>query len=172
MLDIMLLGTDDYPSAQLTFEHSLVSVSKWESIVKRPFFGHEEKTPEDTELYYRCMLLTEDAPSNFYSRLTPAQFQEVAEYINADQHGTKFREEAPSPKSKQEIVSAEIIYYWLVQFQIPFQPTETWHLTKLMALIKVAGLKQTKPKKMSAQERAAQMRALNEQRRRETGSTG
>jgi hypothetical protein len=173
MLDIMLHGTDEYPSTKLTFEHSLVSVSKWEAIVKRPFFGHEEKTAEDTEIYYRCMLLTEDPPANFYQRLvgTP-QFQEIADYINTDQHGTKFREEPTPPKSKQEIVSSELIYYWLVQFQIPFQPTETWHLSKLMALVKVAGLKQSKPKKMSAQERAAQMRALNEQRRRETGSAG
>lgn len=173
MLDIMLHGTDDLPSAKLTFEHSLVSVSKWEAIVKRPFFGHEEKTPEDTEIYYRCMLLTEDPPSNFYSRLldTP-KFQEIADYINQDQHGTLFRAEPSSPKSKQEVVSAELIYYWLVQFQIPFQPTETWHLSKLMALVKVAGLKQSKPKKMSTQERAQQMRALNEQRRRESGSAG
>lgn len=173
MLDIMLHGTDTLPSAKLSFEHSLVSVSKWEAIVKRPFFGHEEKTPEDTEIYYRCMLLNdEDAPSNFYSRLTPTQFQEIADYINTDQHGTLFRAEQAPPKSKQEIVSSELIYYWLVQFRIPFHPTETWHLSKLMALVKVAGLKQSKPKKMSAQERAAQMRALNEQRRRETGSTG
>jgi len=173
MLDIMLHGTDTLPSVMLSFEHSLVSVSKWEAITKRPFFGHEEKTAEDTELYYKCMLLTEDPPANFYGRLvgTP-QFQEIANYINSDQHGTLFRAEAAPPKSKQEIVSAELIYYWLVQFQIPFQPTESWHLSKLMALVKVAGLKQSKPKKMSPQERAAQMRALNEQRRRETGSTG
>lgn len=173
MLDIMLQGTDTLPTVKLSFEHSLVSVSKWEAEVKRPFFGHEEKTIEDTALYYKCMLLTEDPPSNFYERLvgTP-QFQEIADYINSDQHGTLFRAEPAPPKSKQEIVSAELIYYWLVQFQIPFQPTESWHLSKLMALVKVAGLKQSKPKKMSAQERAAQMRSLNEQRRRETGSTG
>jgi len=173
MLHVTLPGTDTLPTVALTFEHSLVSVSKWEAEVKRPFFGHEEKTEEDTELYYRCMLLTEDPPANFYSRILGTQtFQDIADYINSNQHGTLFREEQAPPKSKQEIVSAELIYYWLVQFQIPFQPVETWHLSKLMALVKVAGLKQSKPKKMSAQERAAQMRALNEQRRRETGSAG
>lgn len=173
MLRVTLPATDTLPTVVLDFEHSLVSVSKWEAIAKRPFFGHEEKTVEDTELYYRCMLLTEDAPMNFYDRIvdTPV-FVDIAEYINSTQHGTLFREEAAPPKSKQEIVSSELIYYWLVQFQIPFQPVESWHLSKLMALVKVAGLKQSKPKKMSAQERAQQMRALNEQRRRETGSTG
>lgn len=173
MLRVTLPGSDTLPTVVLDFEHSLVSVSKWEAAAKRPFFGHEEKTVEDTELYYRCMLLTEDAPTNFYSRIvgTPV-FEEIAEYINSNQHGTLFREEAVPPKSKQEIVSSELIYYWLVQFQIPFQPVESWHLSKLMALVKVAGLKQSKPKKMSPQERAQQMRALNEQRRRETGSTG
>lgn len=173
MLDIMLHGTDTLPSLSLSFEHSLVSVSKWEAIVNRPFFGMEDKTLEDTELYYRCMLLTPDVPENFYSRMvgTPL-FQEVADYINADQHGTLFRAEAPQAKSKQEIVSSELIYYWLIQFQIPFQPTESWHLSKLMALVKVCGLKQTKPKKMSASDRAQQMRTLNEQRRQQTGSAG
>lgn len=173
MLDIMLPGSDTLPTIKLSFEHSLVSVSKWEAKVRRPFFGFEEKTEEDTELYYRCMLLTEDPPANFYERLVGTQqFQDIADYINGVQHGTLFRAEAAPPKSKQEIVSAELIYYWLVQFRIPFQPVETWHLSKLMALVKVAGLKQSKPKKMSTQERAAQMRALNDQRRRETGSAG
>lgn len=173
MLDIMLPGSDTLPTVKLSFEHSLVSVSKWEAKVRRPFFGHEEKTVEDTELYYKCMLLTEDPPANFYERLVGTQqFQDIADYINSDQHGTIFRAEQAPPKSKQEIVSAELIYYWLIQFQIPFQPVESWHLSKLMALVKVAGLKQSKPKKMSTQERAAQMRALNEQRRRESGSAG
>ena len=173
MLEILLHGTDEFPTVKLEFEHSLVSVSKWEAIYKRPFFGHEDKTEEETEVYYRAMLLTKDPPSNFYSRLvgTP-NFGVIADYINSNQHGTLFREEATPPKSKQEIVSSELIYYWLVQFQIPFQPVESWHLSKLMALVKVAGLKQSKPKKMSTQERAAQMRAINEQRRRESGSAG
>lgn len=172
MLDIMLTGTDKLPTVKLTFEHSLVSLSKWESIHKRPFFSYEEKTPEETASYVQCMLLTEDAPYNFYSRISPDQFAEIANYINEDQHGTKFGPEAPTPKSKQEIISAELIYYWLVQFRIPFEPTNTWHLSKLMALVKVCGLKQSKPKKMSAQEHAQRMRELNEQRRRELGTSG
>ena len=171
MLDIMLYATDDLPSVKLSLEHSLVSISKWEQKHKRPFFGREEKTAEDTQSYVDCMLLTEDVPSNYYSRLTSAQFQEIADYINTDQHGTKFGPD-PAQKGTHEIISAEVIYHWLVQFRIPFHPTETWHLSKLMALVKVCGLKQSKPKKMSAQERAEQFRALNEQRRRETGSAG
>lgn len=173
MLDIMLPGSDTFPTLKLSFEHSLVSVSKWEAEAKRPFFGHEEKSEADTELYYRCMLLTEDVPANFYSRILGTEyFTQIADYINSTQHGTLFRQEEAPSKAKQEIVSAELIYYWLIQFQIPFDPVETWHLSKLMALVKVAGLKQSKPKKMSVQDRAAQMRALNEQRRRETGSAG
>lgn len=173
MLDIMLPGTDVHPTLKLRFEHSLVSVSKWEAEAKRPFFGHEEKTEADTELYYRSMLLTEDVPHNFYSRIVGTEhFDKIEQYINSNQHGTLFREEAVPSKAKQEVVSAELIYYWLVQFQIPFDPVESWHLSKLMALVKVAGLKQSKPKKMSTQDRAAQMRALNEQRRKETGSAG
>ena len=119
----------------------------------------------------RCMVLTEDPPLNFVERISSSQMQEIAEYINSKQTATTFGPEQPN-RGSQETITAELIYYWLVQFRIPFQPTETWHLNRVMTLVKIAGLKQSKPKKMSRQEVAERNRQLNEQRRRESGSAG
>lgn len=171
MLDIVLSATDDLPVVKLTFEHSLVSLSKWESLHEKAFYGREPKTEEDTESYIHCMLLTEDPPLNFFSRLHRTQLEKIAEYINSKQTATTFGLEAEE-KGYKELVTAELIYYWMVQFRIPFTPAETWHINRLMTLIKVAGIKQSKPKKMNKQQLAEHYRNLNEQRRRETGSAG
>ena len=171
MLNIILSATDDYPAVKLSFEHSLVSLSKWESLHEKPFYGHEQKTKEETESYIRQMLLTEDPPENYFSRLVQTEFVAVADYINSKQTATTFGPE-PERKGSSEVVTAELIYFWLTQFQIPFTPTENWHLNRTMTLIKIAGIKNSKPTKMSKQQQAEQYRALNEQRRKQTGSAG
>ena len=171
MLDIILSATDDLPAVKLSFEHSLVSISKWEQEHEKPFYGREPKTEEETASYVKYMLLTEDPPTNFFERLTVPQYQKIANYINAKGTATTFGPE-PDQKGRGETITSELVYFWLVQFNIPFHPTETWHINRLMTLVKIAGIKNSKPKKMSAQQRAEQFRALNEQRRRETGSAG
>lgn len=171
MLDILLSATDDLPAVKLSFEHSLVSLSKWESIHEKPFFARNEKSEEESSSYIRQMLLTEDPPENFITRLSKPEYAKIANYINSKQSATTFGFE-PESKGSREVITNELIYYWMVQFQIPFQPTETWHLNRLMTLIKIIGVKQSKPKKMSKQQLAEQYRQLNEQRRRESGSAG
>lgn len=171
MLDIILSADDVLPAVKLSLEHSLVSISKWESEHQKPFFGREAKTHEETESYIKFMLLTEDPPSNFFNRFTETQFQKIADYINSSQTATTFGFE-PEQKGRGEVITSELVYFWLIQFQIPFHPTETWHINRTMTLIKIAGIKNSKPKKMSPQQRAEQFRAMNEKRRRETGSSG
>lgn len=171
MLDIVLSATDVLPAVKISFEHSLLSISKWESLHEKPFYGREPKTQEETESYLRCMILNEDPPVNFFSRLERPQFERLSDYINAKQSATTFGIETEK-KGQQEVITSELIYYWLTQFRIPFQPTETWHINRLMTLVKIAGIKQSKPKKMNKQQIAEQYRQLNEQRRRESGSAG
>lgn len=171
MLDIMLSATDDLPAVKLSFEHSLVSLSKWESIHEKAFYGREPKTEEETESYIRCMLLTEDPPANYFSRLSRPQFERIANYINSKQSATTFGPE-PEKRGPSEITTSELIYYWMVQFNIPFEPSETWHINRLMTLIKIAGVKQSKPKKMNKQQLAEQYRSMNEQRRQQLGTAG
>jgi hypothetical protein len=171
VLDIMLQPLDDEPVVKLSFEHSLLSLSKWEALHEKPFFGREPKTPEETMSYVRQMLLTDNAPDNFIDRLTADDYKSIADYINSNQTATTFAPE-PQQRGSSELITNELIYFWLIQFNIPFHPVETWHLNRLMVLVKVVGIKQSKPKKMSKQELAEKYRSLNEQRRQQSGSAG
>jgi hypothetical protein len=171
VLDIMLQATDSDPAVKLSFEHSLLSLSKWEAFYEKAFFGREAKSVEETEQYIRFMLLNDNHPENFFDRLSREDFEKISDYINSNQTATTFAAETQQ-RGPQELITNELIYYWLIQFNIPFHPVETWHLNRLMTLVKVVGVKQAKPKKMSKQELAEKYRTLNEQRRRESGTAG
>ena len=170
MLNITLSATDDFESVTLSFEHSLISLSKWESLHKKPFFGKATRTLAETASYIKCMLLTENVPDDFLNRLSSEDVAAITEYINDKQSATWFRDD-PKQKQSSESITSELIYYWLVQFRIPFE-VQTWHLNRLMTLVKIAGIKQTKPKPMSKAEQAEQYRRLNAQRRAASGSSG
>lgn len=170
MLTIVLPETETQPPLELHLEHSLVSLSKWESLHKKAFFGREEKTQEESVSYIECMVLNEDVPDNILSRLTIEHVELVGNYINDRHSATTFRENS-SGRKNNEVITSELVYYWLIEFQIPFQ-CESWNFSRLMTLIQICGIKRTKPKKMSRAEVAAQQRALNEKRRQELGTRG
>lgn len=171
MLTIMLPATDDHPMAvAIHLEHSLVSLSKWESEHETPFFSQKEIGHEETLSYIEKMSL-DTLPQDWETRLTQEHYLAVTQYINSKQSATWFREEAPS-RGSSEIVTNELIYYWMISLQIPFDPCQNWHINRLMTLIKICGIKQTKPKKMSRQQQAEQYRNLNAQRRQQLGTAG
>jgi len=170
MLTISVSASEDFDATELCFEHSLVSVSKWESQYKKAFFGKEEKTTEEGAAYIKYMLLTENVPDDFLNRLKPDDVKKITDYINDKQSATWFKED-PNQKNSNEVITSELIYYWLVQFNIPFE-VENWHLNRLMTLVKIVGIKQTKPKPMSKAQQAEQYRRLNAERRAALGSSG
>ena len=157
-------------SFTLEFEHCLLSLSKWESIFEKPFLGPGDKTHEEILAYMEAMLVTKNPPKDFLQSLSQDNFDTINEYINSTQSATTFRAESKTT-GRREIISSELIYYWMVSYNIPFS-CETWHLNRLFALIRICNVKNSKPKKMSRQEAAAQTRALNEQRRSELGTNG
>jgi hypothetical protein len=154
----------------LDLEHSLVSLSKWESIYEKPFLGPKEKTPEEILGYIEAMILNPKIPPGVLSRLSLENRDEISAYIDSRQSATWFRE-TTSPAHSREVITSELIYYWMISCNIPFE-CQNWHLNRLFTLIRVFNVKNTKPTKMSRGELAARNRALNEQRKTQLGTQG
>lgn len=156
---------------ELQLEHSLVSLSKWESEFEKPFLGEIEKTPEEALAYIRCMLLTPNPPGDFLEKLSKENLDEINAYINQKMTATWFSDATPKTRRNTETVTAELIYYWMSIFHIEWE-AQYWHLNRLFTLIRIANVKQDKPKKMSRAEAAQRQRDLNARRKAELGTKG
>ena len=159
-----------YREQKLTLEHSLVSLSKWESKFHKPFLGKEEKTLGEILAYVRFMTLTQNVPEDVYTRIPEAILNEIGDYINDPMTATWFSDRNKG-RGSREVVTAEVIYYWMIALEIPFE-CQKWHLNRLFTLIRVCNEKNQKPKKMSKRELASRNTALNAARRKALGSKG
>lgn len=154
----------------LELEHSLVSLSKWESKFEKPFLGSEEKTDEEVFAYIEAMILTEEYPSDVLTRLTKENIQQINEYIESKMTATWFNDKQ-KPKKSNEVITAELIYYWMISFNIPIE-FQHWHLNRLFTLIKIFSVKNAPKEKMSKRDLLARNRELNERRKAELGTAG
>jgi len=155
---------------EIQLEHSLVSLSKWESNHEKPFLGKEEKTPEEILDYVLCMVVSPNPPGDFLQRLSKENMEAINAYIERKMTATWFSDQPGEPRSR-EVITSELVYYWMTVFQIPFE-CETWHLNRLFTLIRICNVKQSKPKKMSRAEVARRNRELNAQRKAQLGTKG
>lgn len=162
---------------KLALEHSLVSLTKWESKWHVPFLSNKQLTPEQLRDYVRCMTITQHVDPLVYFALTQENLNDIMRYVDDPMSATTINEKAlkeaqKGPRGGTKIITNELIYYWMTALNIPFDPCQKWHLNRLMMLIKVASIEQQPPKKMSRREAMSQQKALNAARRSRLGTHG
>ena len=179
MLQITIPGTEMFneetneffttKDTVLQLEHSLVSLSKWEAKWKIPFLGKDSKTIEQTIDYIQCMTLNKNVDPNVYLCLTSDNAREISEYIKAPMTATTFSNIQPG--GGREIITSELIYYWMIAFQIHFE-CQKWHINRLLTLIQVCNIKNQPNKKLNRQQLNDRNRALNAARKKALNTRG
>ncbi len=153
----------------IQLEHSLVSISKWESKWNKPFLSKEEKSVNETLDYIRCMTITQNIDQNVYEGLTEKNIKEINAYIDLPMTATTFSNNKGS--LNKEVVTSELIYYWMTSLSIPME-CQRWHLNRLLTLIRVCNVKNQPNKKMSKRELIQRNASLNAARRAKMNSKG
>lgn len=180
MLQIMIPGTELFDEQTGEFinskdkiiqlEHSLISLSKWEEKWCKPFFSKEEKTTEETIDYFRCMTITPNVDPNIYNCLTSENVEKIKAYIDAPMTATTFSKQE-NTRFNREIITNEIIYYWMISLNIPVE-FQKWHLNKLLTLIRVCNVKNQPSKKRSKRDIMSTNAAINAARRKQMNTKG
>jgi hypothetical protein len=160
----------DAETVTLELEHSLVSLSKWESKWCKAFLTKQEKTSEETLDYVKCMTVTENVDPSVYSHLTNENMKQINSYMEAPMTATYFSEQK-SKGGSREVITSELIYYWMIALQIPFE-CQYWHLNRLLTLVRVCNVKNQPPKKMSKRDIISRNASLNAARRQQLNSRG
>ena len=156
----------------LQLEHSLVSLSKWESKWCKAFLSTKAMTSEETIDYIKCMTINKNVDPDVYNFLTNENIEQIKAYIEAPMTATYFSEDKNSKGTSRETVTAELIYYWMISLQIPIEECQKWHLNRLLTLIRVCNIKNTPPKKRSKREIMSRNAALNAARRQQMNTRG
>lgn len=160
------------PYLVLELEHSLVSISKWESKWNKAFLSGKEKSVEETVDYIKCMTLNEDVDPDVYNHLTQDNVTEINKYIEAPMTATVLPKDRGNNGGKsKEVTTSELIYYWMIAQNVPFE-CQYWHLNRLLTLIRVCSVKNNPPSKRSKGELMRDYAAINKANRAKFNSKG
>lgn len=175
MLQLLIDNTDFYDSEKnlfitvkpqiLVLEHSLISISKWESKYKRPFFKNDKTMPEFID-YIRFMTINKNIDPIVYNCINGKNLNTINNYINDPYTATTINNHSTMRKRLgNDVITSEVVYYWMVSYQIPFE-CEKWHFNRLITLIKVCEAMNSSQKKMSSKSVMKQNSAINAARRK------
>lgn len=155
----------------LCLEHSLISISKWESKWCKSFINTKQMTDEETLDYVKCMTITQNVNKEVYAHLTRENLISITKYIEAPMTATTVKSTSTKGKQANEIVTSELIYHWMIALNIPFE-CQKWHLNRLLMLIRVCSAKNQPDKNMSTKDIMSRNKALNAARRKQLNSRG
>ena len=155
----------------LKLEHSLVSISKWESKWKIPFLSKNKKTNVQIDDYIRCMSVNGDPDPILIASISSEDKNRIIDYIEEKQTATWFSNLDDKRNTQSDVITSELIYYWMIEYQIPHE-YEKWHLSRLLTLIEICNRKNSTPKKMSQAEIMARNKVLNAERKARLHSRG
>ena len=154
----------------IDLEHSLVSLSKWEAKWCKPFLSKDQKTNEEVRDYIRCMIIDRNVPDNILYALSKQQEKQIVDYIDEKMTATTFSDISSASKSR-EVITSEIIYYWMISLNIPFE-CQKWHLNRLLTLIRVCSIKNAPPKKMGRNSILSRNAQINAARKKQLNTRG
>lgn len=150
---------------ELRLEHSLHSVFDWEAIWKKPFLTEEPKTKAEWVSYIDCMCLDENKTSFDYRIISVDKFKQIQDYINDSKTATFFANRRTDQQPyKKEIMTAELLYYYMIEMNIPME-CQYWHLSRLLTLLRICGIRRSNEQKMSKHDVLKQNAAINAARR-------
>lgn len=182
MLSIFIKGKEQYNEATgefvntvdtvLNLEHSLISISKWEAKWHKPFLSrYDKKTMDETLDYVRCMTINKNVDESIYTAIDGSDIAKINSYIENPMTATRLPDIGKKSGGNSEIITSELIYYWMLEYKIPIE-CEKWHLNRLLTLVKVCEFKNTPAKKMSKTEIMNRNKVLNEQRKQQLQTKG
>lgn len=154
----------------LQLEHSLVSLSKWESKWHKAFLTKEVKTREETLDYIKCMTITQNVKPETYNYISDRLIDQINSYIENPMTATVISK-TKNGSANREVVTSELIYYWMIALNIPSE-YQKWHLNRLLTLIEVCNIKNTPPKKMGKKALMSRNASLNAARRKQLNTNG
>ncbi|MCC2832121.1 hypothetical protein [[Clostridium] innocuum] len=155
---------------KLLLEHSLISISKWESNWKKPYLSKEPKTKAETLDYIKCMTVSKNVKPEVYSFLTNENIEQILAYIGDSMTATRLPENK-SGKGSGEQITSELVYYWMTQWNIPPE-YQKWHFSRLITLIQICNIKNQPAKKMSKSEIMQRNASINAARRKKFNTRG
>ncbi len=161
---------ENAPACTLQLEHSLISLSKWESKWKKPFVTQDSMGIEEFLDYVRCMTINQKVDPLVYKSLTHENLEAIKNYIHDPATATTVYDRRQNKNGRRDIITSEVIYWQMIYFGIPFE-CEKWHLNRLLMLIKVCTVKGTN-NQMSMTDIFAQNKQLNAARRAAMHSKG
>lgn len=175
MLEIIIPGEEGFdeakeefvstkPEVKVRLEHSLATVSKWESEIQVAFLGKHQKT--ESELFRYVEIMVQEPFDNYedLSRLSEDNMVAIRDYITSPASATRLME-LPGKGQNREVITSELIYYWMVALNIPWE-AQHWHLNRLLTLVDLIQRKQNSGNnKMSKADMARHRSKTNQLRR-------